>query len=239
MTRRVRGAVLDLGCGSGRLFAPFLEGGASRIVGIDGSDALLERARLRIAKDSRLAAAADEGRVELVHGDARRLERTWRRERFALVVAAGLLPHLDGPAEADRMLRAVSGVMSSSTMLIVDLPGPADLPQRDLPLSLDWRKRIGDREVVRRSQLLRREAPEGLRVAYSTIVDVQRGDGTMTRVSAGFPLWYPSSEALIRLVEEAGLVVEVAHGSYDLEPLDLTSERCILVVRRAARGGHG
>ena len=33
------GRVLDLGCGSGRLFGALLEGGATRLVGIDGSAA--------------------------------------------------------------------------------------------------------------------------------------------------------------------------------------------------------
>jgi SAM-dependent methyltransferase len=237
MTRRSGGgAVLELGCGSGRLFRSFLDGGAERIVGVDGSHALLERAKLRIAADDRLSSAAEKGRIELIHGDARRFAR---RERFALVVAAGLIPHLDGPADADRMLRAAAGLISGSGQLIIDLPGPGALPERDLPLSLDWRRRIGDRQVVRRSQLLRRPAPEGLRVAFSTIVDVEQADGTMSRLSASFRLWYPSPEALARLVAEAGLIMAMTHGSHDLEPLDQTSERCILVVRRAAPGGHG
>lgn len=236
MTRRSGASVLDLGCGSGRLFRPFLDGGARRILGVDGSGALLARARRRMAADPKLAAAAREGRIELVEGDARRLRR---RERFSLVVAAGLLPHLDGPADADRVLRAALPLMRRSGRLILDLPGPGGLPTRDLPLSLDWRKKVGDLEVVRRSQLLRHEAPEGLRVAFSTLVDVQQADGTRSRLPASYRLWYPSPDALIRLVEEAGLSVEMTHGSHDLEPLDLTSERCIVVARRAAPGGDG
>jgi hypothetical protein len=86
--------------------------------------------------------------------------------------------------------------------------------------------------VVRRSQLVRREAPEGLRVAFSTIIDVESGDGTMARLSASYRLWYPSPEALVRLVGEAGLVVEVTYGSHDLDPLERASERCIVVIRR-------
>ena len=41
LTRRVRGPVLDLGCGSGRLFGAFLDGNASRIVAVDASAAML------------------------------------------------------------------------------------------------------------------------------------------------------------------------------------------------------
>ena len=58
MVRRHPGAVMDLGCGSGRLFASFVAGGATRVVGIDGSRALLDRARSRVAGDPGLAQCA-------------------------------------------------------------------------------------------------------------------------------------------------------------------------------------
>ena len=51
--------MLDLGCGSGRLIGTFLDGGAQRVVGIDGSAALLARAEARIAGDERLRAARE------------------------------------------------------------------------------------------------------------------------------------------------------------------------------------
>ncbi len=156
------------------------------------------------------------------------------RRALNLVVAAGVLPHLDGPEDALRMLvrrrcrcwRAAAG--SSSTTW-----DPALLPERDLPLSVDWRRTMDGREVVRRSQLMRREAPEGLRVAFSTIVDVGRPDGTIARLPASYRLWYPSHDALVELVRQAGMAVEFAYGSHDLDPPDAASERRILVIRRA------
>ena len=63
MTRRARGAVLDLGCGSGRLFEAFLRGGAPRVVGVDGSPALLRRARRRIRRSPTLSSASEDGRL--------------------------------------------------------------------------------------------------------------------------------------------------------------------------------
>jgi hypothetical protein len=78
-----------------------------------------------------------------------------------------------------------------------------------------------------------RQAPEGLRVAFSTIVDVGRPDGTIARLPASHRLWYPSSDALSTLVREAGLAEELAYGSHDLDPLQDDSERRILMVRRA------
>lgn len=222
-------AVLDLGCGSGRLFRAFLDGGAQRVVGIDGSPALLERAAQRIEADEILSAALAQGRLELATGDARSVSRP---DRFSLVVLAGVMAHLAGPEDALRVLTAAGRHLQPGGVLIVDQLGPGGLPADDLPLSLDWERRLGNRRVVRRSRLDRREAPEGLRVEYSTLTDVVEADGTITRLPAGFRLWYPSPEVTVALAGEANLEVVAAFGSHDLEPLGDGSERCIVVLER-------
>jgi SAM-dependent methyltransferase len=237
LTKRHRRAVLDLGCGSGRLLTTFVTGGAGRIVGLDGSPALLRRARRRIESDPELATAEASGRLMLLGGDVRRLDRSQLRRALggdaSLVVVAGVLPHLDGPEDALRLLGGVASVLHPRGVAVLDDIGPGLLPAADLPLSLDWRRVVDGTEYVRRSQLMLRPAPEGLRVAFSTIVDVGRPDGTIARLPASHRLWYPSSDALSTLVREAGLAEELAYGSHDLDPLQADSERRILVVRRA------
>ena len=237
MARRARGTVLDLGCGSGRLFASFLAGGARRVVGVDGTPALVRRALARIAASDLLDSAASEGRLLVIEGDLRHLDRERVRAALGspagLVVLAGVLPHLDGPDQALDLLSRVRGLMGKKGTLVLDDLGPGVLPDRDLPLSVDWRRRIGPREVVRRSQLMVRQAPEGLRVVFSTIVDVGRPDGTIARLPASHRLWYPSSDALAALVGKAGLAVEFAYGSHDLDALAGDSDRRIFLVRRA------
>jgi SAM-dependent methyltransferase len=231
MAARHRGPALDLGCGSGRIFASLLAGGAKPIVGVDGSPALLRRAEARIAGDERLNQAMADGHLALIVGDVRQLGGLGRSERFRLVVAAGVLPHLDGPEEAMLMLGGVARLLAADGRLVLDDLGPGRLPTRDLPLSVDWRRTLRGREVVRRSQLMRREAPEGLRIAFSTMVDLGLADGTIARLPASHRLWYPYTEALLSLVREAGLAVELAYGSHDLDPLEEDSVRRILVIR--------
>jgi SAM-dependent methyltransferase len=225
------GRVLDLGCGSGRLFRSLLEGGASRLVGIDGSAALLRRAEARVAADPTLAAAAADGRISIHRGDVRALATLNLRERFDLALAVGVVPHLDGPEDALRLLGGVRSLLAAGGRLVIDDLGPAAMPLRDLPLSVDWRRKLHGREVVRRSELIRRESPEGLRVAFSTIADAVQADGTIARLPASHKLWYPSPEALAALVAQAGMVVELSYGSHDLEPLGRESGRRIVVVR--------
>lgn len=154
--------------------------------------------------------------------------------RFRLAILAGVLAHLGGPEDAVRALLAARRLLQPNGVLIVDTLGPGALPPNDLPLSVDWEREMADRKVVRRSRLVRVEAPEGMRVEYATLTDVIEADGTIARLPAGFRLWYPSPSALIGLANEAELEVEAAFGSHDLDPLDDRSERCIVVLRLAA-----
>ena len=230
LTRRAGRRVLDLGCGSGRLLSALQAGGALRILGIDGSSALLRRADARIAGDAMLAAAARDGRIALLRGDVRALATLNIKERFDLALAVGVLPHLDGPEDVLRLLGGVRSLLAAGGRFVIDDLGPGALPERDLPLSVDWRRELHGRAVVRRSELIRRESPEGLRIAFSTISDAVQPDGTIARLPASHMLWYPSGEALATLVAQAGMMVETSYGSHDLEPLARDSGRRIFVV---------
>ena len=178
LTRRVRGAVLDLGCGSGRLFSSYLDGHTSRIVGVDASPAMLRRAEARIAADPRLAEAHAEGRIELVEADARSLRRP---ERFGLIVAAGVLPHLDGPEDASRLLARAARLLQPRGLLVIDDLGPAALPATDMPLAVDWTVVSDGTRYTRRSQL---DPPRGPRRAARNLVERGRSAG---------PRWYDSA----------------------------------------------
>jgi SAM-dependent methyltransferase len=237
MARRSRGAVLDLGCGSGRLFPALLAGGRRRLVGLDGSPDLLARARERIEAHPPLAAAAAEGRIRLVEADVRSVGEL--PGRFGFIAVAGVLPHLDGPGAALTLLAGARRRLTRAGCIVVDVLGPGGVPDRDLPLSLDWEGRMDGDRVVRRSRLLRREGPDGLYVAFSTIVDRMRPDGTIARLPAGFRLWYPYPAQLVELLNGAGLRAESVYGSHDLDPLDDASERCIVVARREPRSAAG
>ena len=233
MTAAEPGPVLDLGCGSGRLFATLLAGGASMLLGVDGSPPLLRRAEARIAADPVLRDAHDAGRLRVLLGDARRPPV---QLPVQTVVVAGVVPHLDGPEDALRMLQAVGVALDPGGRLLIDDIGPAGLPWRDLPLSIDWERELNGSPVVRRSALTRRETPEGLRVDYRTLTDTVRPDGTIARLPASFRLWYPSWVVLEELLDTAGFAVELTYGSYDLDPFHDESERRIVIARRPRTG---
>jgi len=228
LVRRSRGRLLDLGCGSGRLFHAFLDGGASAVHGIDGSPALINRAELRIAGDERLAAASELQRLTVGLGDVRRPPKG----RWRWITAVGVLPHLEGPEAALQMLAAAAMRLQRDGRLVLDDIGPGGLPNHDLPLSVDWERNLNGRPITRRSQLTRHETPEGLRVDYLTVTDAVRADGTIARLPARFRLWYPSQSVLEGLLDEAGLAIELTYGSHDLEPLTEESDRRIVIAIR-------
>jgi len=124
LIRRSRGPLLDLGCGSGRLFRAFLDGGAISIHGVDGSPSLIRRAEARISEDTRLTAAAQSGRIQLITGDVRRPPTG----RWRWITAVGVLPHLDGPEDALQLLAAAADRLQPSGRLVLDDIGPGGLP---------------------------------------------------------------------------------------------------------------
>ncbi len=230
LARRSRGSVLDLGCGSGRLFGALL-GARGRVVGIDPTRALVRRAQLRIAADPDLRAARREGRLEVRHGAFGAVAGT---PRFGLIVVAGVLPHLGAATAARALLADAAKRLTRRGKLVLDDIGPGGLPDRDLPMTLDWRRQLDGLPVSRHSAIVREALPDGLEVRYSTLTETVRADGTIARLPASYRLWYPSLDALVKLATEAGLEVELAYGSYDLEPLGPDSERRILLLRRTA-----
>ena len=125
-----RGPTLDLGCGSGRLFGALLDGGARPLIAIDGSRALLARARARIASDDRLRRALGEGRLAVRHGDVRRppIALGDLQQGASLVAVAGVVPHLGGMSDLELMLAALGRLLAADGAVVVDDLGPSQLP---------------------------------------------------------------------------------------------------------------
>jgi 3' terminal RNA ribose 2'-O-methyltransferase Hen1 len=106
--------VLDLGCGDGRLLQAMLKDGSfERIVGVDVSYAVLERAsrRLRLQEMS----PKQRERVELIQSSLTYKDRQLRGYDAAAVVE--VIEHLD-PSRLDAFERALFGVAQPSTIVL-------------------------------------------------------------------------------------------------------------------------
>jgi 2-polyprenyl-3-methyl-5-hydroxy-6-metoxy-1,4-benzoquinol methylase len=90
-------SVLDLACGEGFYSREFMRQGATRVVGVDSSPAMISLART--------AERAEPLGAEYVVADVQELEHG---EQFDLVVAAFLLNYAPGPGELRNMCGAVA-----------------------------------------------------------------------------------------------------------------------------------
>src|SRR5437868_4030396 len=101
ITREAGGPVLELGCGTGRISLPLIKAGIS-LIGIDRSQAMLDRALLRLAK----LTARRHRRSRLVRGDIRTLP--FAAATFSMVLAPyGVLQSLLREADLAATLRSV------------------------------------------------------------------------------------------------------------------------------------
>ena len=120
LARRTDGAVLELGCGTGRVSLPVAKV-ASRFVGIDRSAPMLARLRRRFRR-ARLGS-----RAAAVRGDIRQLPFR-KRVRFPLVMAPyGMLQSLLQERDLLETLRSVSAVVPRRGLFAIDLV--PDLPR--------------------------------------------------------------------------------------------------------------
>ncbi len=102
-----KGRVLDLACGAGG-FSFLLEDLGFQVVGLDSSEAMLERAK-EFARDKR-------SKVEFVKGDARELP--FEDSSFDYVLFVDSLVHFE-PAELNRVFREAARVLKPGGRFII------------------------------------------------------------------------------------------------------------------------
>ena len=116
--------VLDVGCGPGRNSVLFAQAGASRVLGVDVSERMIQLAQAHAAR----AGVAD--RCQFVHGD---FHSCAFAEKFDFVVALGLFDYLEDPRVTLERMVALAGYR-----VIASFPETSLLraPQRKLRYAL-------------------------------------------------------------------------------------------------------
>jgi SAM-dependent methyltransferase len=222
LARRQSGAVLELGCGTGRLAIPLLQSGAP-LVGVDRSGAMLARARQK----ARRAGVLD--RARFVRGDIRHLPfRT--RPGFSLVMAPyGMLQSLTRERDLADTLAAAARVLRRGGILGIDL-----VP--DLPRWSEYSNRVtlsGARGA--RTHLTLRETVHQDRARRLTTFDQEYVErrGRQKRVHR-FSLTFRtlSVPQIRRRVEKAGLRVRAVLGDYQGGPWHPDADVWILLAER-------
>jgi SAM-dependent methyltransferase len=225
--RRTGGPILELACGSGRLMAPLLELG-ERVVGIDSSGPMLERARQMLNEAGLLRRAA------LHEADVRTFSLD---ERFRLAVygldSFGLLSQVDDQVAA---LRRIRQHLEPGGLLILDVSngnGRGAEPTDEIVLQYEGTDPETGHPL---SKWTARSTDHGEQVDHYTYFYDETGDDQLVRRSTvRLDLRYFGRYELELLLLQADLIPEAFYGSYDLAPFGAGCERLIAVAARAER----
>jgi SAM-dependent methyltransferase len=214
--------VLELGCGTGRLLAPIAESGY-RIVGVDQSAAMLERAAEATKRYS--------GLVSLHQGGMTDLSQVPGGPFGTIVIGLNGLLHLASAAEQRACLSAVKAALDPRGQVLIDVfnPTPETLRNLDQSLMLEgtWTKPDGTRVDKFGS---RRVLPASQTIATEIWYDLTGIDGTVKRIATSFAMRYLSPSELELMLELAGFPEWQIYGSYDLDPLGDHSERILIAA---------
>jgi len=227
LASRARGAVLELGCGTGRVLVPVARGGV-RVVGVDRSVPMLARARRKLARARPRRSARARLRATLVRGDIRDLP--CHDGAFGLVMAPyGILQSLTHERDLARTLASVHRVLAPGGLFGIDL-----VP--DVPRWREYERRI----------TLRGTGPSGLPIHLVETVrqDPRRRLTTFdqefiegrgrSRTSRSFSLSFRTVglPALRRRLEKAGFAVDAVLGDYDGRPWDDRADTWVVLARK-------
>ncbi|MCC7493624.1 MAG: methyltransferase domain-containing protein [Fimbriimonadaceae bacterium] len=221
-------AVLDLGCGTGRLTARMLREGY-RLTGLDNSPAMLALAR------QRLGSAADQ--VDWVESDFRQLDLP---QRYDLAVAPyGTLGHLLTDADRLAAFRAVHAHLRPGGWLCYDdRPSWLSPPPEDTALEV-WRERwdpaSGQRVRLMSNHVQVAGQPYSLRYDF---LDWLTGDRVGRRAVVRLVFRDIHLDDELALLRAAGFARVEQWGGFDGRPFDPapapgTGARLILAARRA------
>ncbi len=219
------GAILELGCGTGRILLP-LARASYHTTGLDISAEMLARARKRL-EAARLAHL-----VTLVQGDMARFVLS---ERFALaILSANTFMHCHDTREQLACLNCVRQHLISGGRLIVDLSHPdmQMLSEADGRLMSD--EAVLDPDTGHTIQrFIQRRLDMANQMQYVTfIIDEIAMDGTVRRMLFPFRLRFVFRFEMELLLRLAGFSLEALYGSYQMEPFEDHCERMIFVARR-------
>jgi SAM-dependent methyltransferase len=208
--KATRGAVLEGGCGTGRILLPIARAGAA-ITGIDASMHMLERCRAKLAAEP----ATVRARVTLAQHDMRDFELA---EKFGLIIAPfRVIQHLTTVDDQLRFLDTVARHLAPGGRLVFDVFNPRfdilvaanGVEREDTP-----EQRLPDGRTLRRTYRI-------VRVRWIDQVSeaelVYYVDGT--RYVQAFEMrWYLAAE-LRNLLARAGFRVREFYGDFARGPL--------------------
>jgi SAM-dependent methyltransferase len=225
LASRTGGPILELAVGSGRLAVPLAEAGYD-VTGVDLDPAMVARARRRAdASDAKPRLTFVEADlVDLALPDAGRF-----RLAFLALNSLLVLPTRSAQRAA---LRTLASHLAPGGLAVVDIwiPDAEDLARYDGRIILEWPREDPETgAIVTKSGSAQHDAATAT-VSLTTIFEEARQGEPLRRWLRRDQMRLVSADDLREFAEDAGLVVELLAGDYDLGPAGPGSERAILVA---------
>jgi SAM-dependent methyltransferase len=220
--------ILELGCGTGRVLGPLAAAG-HRVVGVDRSVPMLERARAELERQD-LA-----GRVTLSQGDMTEADRAPGGPFGLVLCTLNGLAHLTSASEQRAALLAARRALDPRGMLVLDLlnPTPDLLSGFDGRVVHEGARAQEDGARVDRFAS-RTHQPAEQRIETTLWYDVQEPKGALRRVRSEFGMRYLMRAEIELLLELTGFASWMLYGSYELDPYDDDSERLLVTAEVTA-----
>jgi ubiquinone/menaquinone biosynthesis C-methylase UbiE len=222
LATRTKGRILELGCGTGRVSFPMARTGA-RVVGIDRSASMLDRARTRRRRSPRAR------HLGLVRGDVRFLP--FPAGSFQLVAAPyGILQSLLDDDTLDGTLAAVSRVLARGGTFAIDLV--SDLPSwKEYDRKVKLRGRVGRSETfITLIESVRQEPARGLTHFDQEFIERRGRETRPHRFSLAFRT--VSVEGMTARLERHGFRVSAVLGDYDGGAWDPRADVWLIVATK-------
>ena len=234
LAERVGEPVLELGCGTGRLLLPLGRAGHA-VTGVDNSEAMLRRARRRLAEAGDVVSR----QVRLVEDDVTSFELDKKAYRLVLFTYNTFL-HFD-PSSAVAACRAASRHLHSDGLLFIDVSNPLLMANTPNDRFLTLERTLSDPEtgntvlVLASSQV--DEAAQILHITW--IYDATpAASGPIQRTIAEGAYHYYFPHQLELILTESGFTLQAMYGAYNEAPFNEESERLLLLAKKTQNSGQ-
>jgi SAM-dependent methyltransferase len=231
LARSTGGAVLELGCGTGRVLLSMARAGIA-IDGVDNSRPMLDRLHLKLE----LEADHVRDRVSVFEGDM----RNFRSERKYPLVIIPFRPlqHMYNVEDQLAALRTAAFYLQDGGLLAFDVYHPrferlnSGLGQE--VLEMEWRDPADPSKVIRR--YYRKDSHDKIHQNFrlTFIFRTWQGDQLIREETEGLRMSYYTYPHLRALFMLAGLEVKEEYGSFSKAPLDNNAREMIFLLKKAA-----